>query len=118
MRILPSEVRRTRLHAPQKAWVTGAMMPISPTPSGKVIAARCLAGFARRQRHEGHHPVDALDDFSERNNDARRPQAVFFKGHELDEANHHIFFAGKAGKAFDFAVVEAAQQDAVDLERA
>jgi hypothetical protein len=36
VRILPSEVRRTRLQWPQKGRETGAMMPISPRPSSKV----------------------------------------------------------------------------------
>ena len=35
VRILPSEVTRTRLQCPQKGCDTGAMMPISPTPSSK-----------------------------------------------------------------------------------
>ena len=35
VRILPSLVMRMRLQCPQKGCETGAMMPISPTPSSK-----------------------------------------------------------------------------------
>ena len=53
VRILPSEVSRTRLQLPQKACETGAMIPISPTPSSKVyrvavslaaIGGNCTSG--------------------------------------------------------------------------
>src|SRR5262249_37451578 len=44
-----------------------------------------------------------------------RPHAVFFQRHELDEADHHAFLAGKAGKFHDLVVIEAAQEHAVDL---
>ena len=53
----------------------------------------------------------------ERDDDLRRPEAAFFKRHELDEAHDDMFFAGEARKAFNLVVVEAAQQHAVDLER-
>jgi hypothetical protein len=49
--------------------------------------------------------------------DLGRPEAALFEGHELDEADDHIFFTGKVGEAFDLFVVEAAEQHAVDLER-
>ena len=46
VRILPSLVRRTRLQCPQNGFDTGAIIPISPTPSSKRIAARSRCNHA------------------------------------------------------------------------
>ena len=56
-------------------------------------------------------------DFVERDDDLRRPHAVFLQRHELDEAQGHAFFAREASEGGNLIVVEAAQQDAVDLHR-
>jgi hypothetical protein len=84
---------------------------------GKGVAARGFAGFARRHRDERQYAADAIDNLRERNDDFRCPQATLFERHELDEADDHIFLAGKMGEALDLFVVEAAQEHAVDLER-
>ena len=41
-----------------------------------------------------------------------------FERHELDEADDDVFVARELGEGFDLVVVEAAQQDAVDLDGA
>jgi len=76
-----------------------------------------FAGFARSEVDEGQHAADAIYDFSQRNDDAGRPQAAFFQRHEFNKAHHDIFMTGEVSKAFDLVVIEAAQQDAIDLER-
>ena len=116
VRILPSEVSRTRLQCPQNGCDTGAMIPISPTPSSKTIAARGLAARVTdlAQRHEFGH---ALHDFLQRDHDLRRPHAIFFQRHELDEAHDHAFFARELAEGGDLVVIEAAQQNAIDLYR-
>ncbi len=57
------------------------------------------------------------ENFVECDYDLRRPDAVFFQRHELDEAHGHAFFAREAAEGGDLIVVEAAQQHAVDLHR-
>src|SRR5580704_13305951 len=73
----------------------------------------CVTNFA--QRHKLSH---AAHDFGERDHDLWRPHAVFFQRHEFDEAHGDAFFAGKVAKRSDLVIVEAAHQDAVDLDRA
>ena len=118
MRILPSEVRRTRLQGPQKARETGAMMPISPMPSSKVKRCAVSPGALPGSGTERTHGVDARVHLVEADDGVRRPDAVFFERHELDEADDDAFAAGELGEGHDLVVVEAAQQDAVDLDRA
>ena len=66
------------------------------------------------QRHELSH---ARENFVERDHDLRRPHAIFFQRHELDEAHEHAFFAREAAEGGDLVVIEAAQQNAIDLHR-
>src|SRR5208337_1564455 len=74
--------------------------------------AASVADFA--QRHELGH---AAHDLVERNHDLRRPNAIFFQRHELDEANGHAFLAREAAEGGDLVIVEAAQEHAIDLHR-
>jgi len=80
------------------------------------IATGSLAGLVWGQFDEREDSLDALDDLTQGNNDFGSPEAVFFKRHELDEADDHFFAASKVGKCLDLVVVEAAEQDAVDLD--
>jgi hypothetical protein len=45
------------------------------------------------------------------------PGFIFFQWHELDEADDDALAAGELGEGFDLRVVEAAEEDAVDLDR-
>ncbi len=116
VRILPSEVMRTRLQCPQKGCETGAMMPISPMPSSNLITPRRLAALVLDldQRPELCH---LLEDLFERDHHFRRPHAVFFQRHEFDEAQHHAFFACELSEGDDLVFVESAQQHAIHLYR-
>src|ERR1700728_2407348 len=121
VRILPSEVRRMRLQAPQKAWVTGAMIPISPLlsvldPSEKPYRRAGLAGGVWRERAQREDCLEAGDDFAQGHDQFGRPKAVFFEGHELDEADNDVVAAREMGEGFDLIVVEAAQEDAVNFD--
>src|SRR5271157_578596 len=69
-----------------------------------------VADFA--QRHEFSH---AAHDLVERDHDLRRPDAVFFQRHELDEADSDAFLTREAAEGGDLVVVEAAQEHAIDL---
>src|SRR5271154_4947109 len=60
--------------------------------------------------------VDAGDDFAQGDDHLRAPEAVFFEGHEFDEADDDVFAAGEVGEGFDLVVVESAEQDAVDFD--
>jgi len=46
-----------------------------------------------------------------------RPGAVFFEGHEFDEADDDAFFAGEFPERHDLTFVEAAQEHAIDFDR-
>src|ERR1035441_3761735 len=83
---------------------------------GKGVATRCFTGVAWCEINQGEDAADAIDNLLERDHDFGRPQAAFFKGHELDEPDHHVLFARKPGEALNLIIVEPAQQDAVDLE--
>ncbi len=101
MRILPSEVSRTRLQAPQKAWLTRRDDADFADAIGKCVAAGSFAGLAGRHGNERHLAADAFHDFFEGNDDFRRPEAAFFEGHELDESHDNVFFAGEPGESYD-----------------
>ncbi len=121
VRILPSEVSRIRLQAPQKAWVTGAMMPISPGPAfprfhSEAVTAGGFAGGVGRKLAQGKELADSVDDLAQGNDHLRRPEAAFFEGHEFDESHDYIFFEGEAGEGFYLIVVEAAEEHAVDFD--
>ena len=106
-----------RLQWPQKGCVTGAMMPISPTPSSKVkrraVSPAALAGSA----NERTPAIQPLHDFIQRNDDVRRPEPIFFERHELDEADDHALLRENSAKGIDLVFVEAAQKDAVNFHR-
>src|SRR2546423_4198911 len=80
------------------------------------IAARGFAALMRDlyQRLELRH---AGDDFVERDNDFRRPDAIFFERHEFDEAHDDVFFAREHAEWDDLVFVESAQQNTIDLHR-
>src|ERR1700679_2928039 len=81
------------------------------------IAAR---GFPRAVRCKSHQRAEAVqfcDYLGERNNHVRRPQAIFFEGHELDKSNDYAFITRKAREGDDLVVIKAAQQHAVHLDR-
>ena len=67
---------------------------------------------------KGEDFADARDDFCEWNDHLGGPEAAFFEGHELDEADDDVLLAGKVGEGLDLIVVEAAEKNAVDLDRA
>ena len=85
-----------------------------------------LAGCARRQfAQAGGAPcVEAGDDLVHWDHGLGPPGAGvfgggwFFQRHELDEADDDSLAAGELGEWLDLGVVESAQQDAVDLDRA
>ena len=60
----------------------------------------------------------ARENLVQRNDRVRRPGASFFEGHEFDEADDDIFAAGQFAEALNLFVVESAEEDAVDLDRA
>src|SRR6516162_7439146 len=75
------------------------------------VSASCFACIALGQGFQRHQAVDTLNDLGEGNDDFRRPETVFLERHELDEADNHVFLAGKAGEALDFVVIESAQKN-------
>ena len=114
--ILPSEVRRTRLHAPQKGLRNGAMMPISPNTVGETYSDGRSRWLRGRQIAERHYAADALHNLSERHHDSGVHKRSSSRGMNSMKRTTTSSSAGEAGKAFDLVVVEAAQQNAVDLE--
>src|SRR5713101_1302897 len=61
--------------------------------------------------------MDALMDLGGRNNKAASPMAVGIERHEFDKAHNDAGFAGVGSDSFDFVVVDAADEDGVDLSR-
>src|ERR1700742_4042710 len=88
-----------------------------PYPIVEGIAPRGLTRVVRGKRHKRAEAVQFFDHLRERHNYIRRPQAIFFQGHELDKTNNHAFVSREAGEGDDLVVIEAAQQHAVDLDR-
>ncbi len=84
---------------------------------GEAEAAGGLRGIAWGELDEWQDAANALDDFGDRYDDFGRPEAAFLERHEFDKPDHDGFTAGEVGEAFDLVVVEAAEQDAVNLER-
>src|SRR5690348_15108634 len=84
-----------------------------------VVKGVAPRGFAGRVGQLAHRTkmIQLLQDLIHANHNIRRPYAVFFKGHEFNEAHHHAFLAGEAGELDDLVFIEAAQQDAIHLHR-
>src|SRR5581483_1604469 len=59
----------------------------------------------------------ALHNFMQRHHHFRRPQAILFQGHELDEAHHYALFTGELAEWNDLIFVKSAHQNTVDLYR-
>src|SRR5215510_423014 len=82
----------------------------------KGIAARRLAQAIGQLTH-GTKSVQCLQNLVHGDHHFRRPHAIFFQRHELDETHDHAFFAGETGELHNLIFIEAAQQHAVDLYR-
>ena len=81
------------------------------------VAARGFAALRGQCRAAGMKFAMLLKDLIERDDDVRRPDAIFFQRHEFDEADHDAFFAGEARRSHDLIFIEAAQQNAIDFHR-
>ena len=55
----------------------------------------------------------ASEDFIQRDNHFRRPYAVFFERHELNEAHDHALFSREATKWDDLVFIKAPHQYAI-----
>ncbi len=73
--------------------------------------------LSRRQRNQGSHPVQSFNNLIQANDHFRRPDAVFFQRHELNEANDDVFRPGKLGKGLDLILIKSAQEHGIHLDR-
>ena len=117
VRILPSAVSRMRLQWPQNGSLTGAMMPISPRPSGKAQRLAVADGIVGSNRPQVEPGLQAGENFVAGHDHLLEPGARGIERHEFDEAQAQVALAREAGQRLDFVVVEAADDDGVDLHR-
>src|SRR5436190_7728372 len=84
-----------------------------------VVETIAAGGLTAGARNLDQRPVlaHALEDFIERDHGRRRPYAIFFERHELDEADHHAFFTREHSERNDLIFVESAHEPAIDFER-
>ena len=106
-----------RLQWPQNGSLTGAMMPISPRPSGEgppLGGGGRIVGSNRAQVEAG---LQAGQNFVAGHDHLLEPGARGIERHELNEAQAQVALAREAGQRLDFVVVDAADDDGVDLHR-
>src|ERR1041385_1055983 len=86
--------------------------------SDSVVETVAARGFTASVRdfHQWAVFGHAMEDFIERYDCLRRPDAVFFEWHELDEAHDYSFLTGEHTKGNDLIFVEAAHQNTVDFD--
>src|ERR1035441_7233659 len=82
----------------------------------KSVTPSCLAALMPDllQRQILRH---TRDNFIEPNHDLRRPNAIFFERHKLDEAHHHSLGTRKHSKRNYLVLIESAHQHAINLYR-
>src|SRR5271170_7643102 len=76
-----------------------------PYPVVESITARGLTRTVGGKSHERAEAVQFFDHLRQRHNHFRRPQAIFFQGHELYKTNDHAFVSGEAGEGDHLVVV-------------
>src|SRR3974377_1400876 len=86
---------------------------------GAVSKAVLASGFAFLMRNLQQRPLSlyAFVNFLCRNHQFARPVTIRVQGHKFNKAHDDTALAGGGGEGFDFIVVEAAQENGVDLDR-
>src|SRR5215469_16467800 len=84
-----------------------------------VVEAITPRGFAAAPGNfdQGTILGHARENLIESQHHRRRPDPVFLKRHEFNEAHDHAFFAGKHTKGNDLVLVETAHEHAIHLHR-
>src|SRR6185312_4220047 len=82
----------------------------------KAIAPRRFAAFMGNF-HQRPVFAHAADNFFQRHDGIRGPDAVFLQRHKFDKAQDHAFLTGKHAEGYDLVFVESAHQHAVYFER-
>ena len=74
---------------------------------GKPVAPGSFTLGVCRQRDQGHHPLQALEDLRLADYRFGRPRPVFAQRHELDKAQDDPFATGELSERFHLVVIEA-----------
>src|SRR3954466_15738438 len=91
----------------------------NPDLSAAISKAVTPRGFATLVRNLNQWPIlcHTFKNLIQRDNHFRRPYAVFFERHELNEAHDHALFSREATKWDDLVFIKAPHQYAIYFHR-